>query len=392
MAKFTDTKIAAYLCDPNFRNIDWWAKEHTDINKVDEQFYPHLMALKTKKTYEECESGTVQNQLQDGKLGIIMDMEMSLVPVLADMEATGIAIDSNLLAATGMAMEKRCEELETQIFALSGSPFNINSTKQLQEMLFEKMKLPTVKKNKTGQSVDSETLEKLALNFPIAALISEYRTLKKLQSTYVQGLIKAKNPDTLRIHTTFVQTQTSTGRLSSENPNLQNIPSGNAWSDAIKQAFIPRSGYCLLVADYSQVELRILAAMSEDPLLISTFLRGEDIHRRTALSIFGEDATITSDMRRQAKAVNFGVIYGISGFGLSKMLNIPAPEASRYIQTFFGAYPQTKVYQDTLLAAARTDYFVSTYFGRRRYIKEINDPNMLVRTHAEREAINMPIQ
>ncbi|MCH8518214.1 hypothetical protein LAT59_00410 [Candidatus Gracilibacteria bacterium] len=325
------------------------------------------------------------------KLDILQDMELPLLKILSDMEMRGIRIDRDFLKGLEGRLEQAIGELESEIYELAGEDFNIKSPKQVGELLFGKLGLPRAKKTKTGYSVDSEVLEELAKKYPIAALISKHRHYSKLLSTYVIGLLEVADEDD-RIHTSFNQTVTATGRLSSTNPNLQNIPHGDDVAGEIRKAFIPYREEDMLVAfDYSQIEVRLLALMSGDENLLGAFRDMRDIHQVTAEFIFKKN-TISSTERKFAKAVNFGVIYGISPFGLSKMLDIPQKDSRHYIDTFYASYPKVREFYDTLLEKARKTGYVETLFGRRRYTPSINDRNKMIASGAEREAINMPIQ
>lgn len=322
----------------------------------------------------------------------IVSLEHSLIDVLSRMENKGVAFDKKKMQDIGTRIDRDVESLEREIYALAGETFNINSPKQIQVLLFDKMGIKPLKKNKTGFSVDNEVLEKIALTHDIARLILEYRTLAKLRSTYVDWLLHSVNPVDGRIHTTYDSLGAATGRMSSNDPNLQNIPTGDGYAREIKSCFIPSSWNIFLVADYSQIELRVLAFLSQDKNLLDTFARGEDIHSRTAKFLFPEKKEITPHERRIAKTVNFGVIYGITGFGLSKTLGSNPWEAENYIKAFYELYPWVQKYYDTILDDARKNGYTETYFGRRRIIRGINDANKTIRSISEREAINMPIQ
>ena len=337
-----------------------------------------------KKTNEAWES------LSDGEK-FIVEMESKLLPILAEMEYTGVRCDGEKLKKIGESIREEIKKLEIEIYEVVGEFFNINSPKQIQVILFEKLGIKPLRKNKTGFSVDNEVLEEIAKNYDIARLILEYRTLAKLESTYIEWLTKAINPLTRKIHTTYGQLGAATGRMSSNDPNLQNIPTGKGYPDMIKSCFIPSEGNIFIVADYSQIELRVLAFLSQDHGLLEAFEKNEDIHMRTAKYIF-PDRDITSEERRIAKTVNFGVIYGITGFGLSKTLGCSPFEANQYIEAFYARYPRVRAYYDELLADAHEVGYVETYFGRRRKIESINDANKMQRAIAEREAMNMPIQ
>jgi len=321
-------------------------------------------------------------------------MELPLVKVLADMEHEGFKVDRGMLEVLSADFAGQIEALTAEIYKHSGEEFNINSTKQLGVILFEKLGLPVVKKNKTGYSTDVEVLEQLSGKHPIIALILEYRQLVKLKSTYIDGLIAIINPDTGKIHTKLNQTVAATGRLSSTEPNLQNIPIKTENGRQIRKVFVPESEEYLLVdADYSQIELRVLAHISGDQGLIDTFVREEDIHTRTASEVFGvKPEEVTSVMRGRAKAVNFGIVYGISDYGLSQDLKISRKEAKTYIENYFARYPLVKQYMVDIVEAAKADGYVKTIMNRRRYIPEIASRNAVNRNFGERMAMNTPIQ
>jgi len=321
------------------------------------------------------------------------DVEMALLPVLIGMEQTGIRIDAGFLGGLSSEMEKKLAVLEKQIFELADGPFNIGSPKQLGEVLFERLGLPKGKKTKTGWSTDVEVLTTLAEEHEIAARILDYRSLAKLKSTYTDALPKLVHPETGRIHTSFNQAVTATGRLSSSEPNLQNIPIRSDEGRRIREGFIPSEGCVLLSADYSQVELRILAHLADVPALKESFARGEDIHRRTASEVFGVfPEMVSSEQRRQAKAINFGVIYGMSAFGLAKQLNIGRREAQQFIDTYFERYPGIRTFMEARIEEAREHQYVTTLLGRRCAVPEISSKNGAIRGYAERNAINYPVQ
>ncbi|MBW2510734.1 MAG: DNA polymerase I [Deltaproteobacteria bacterium] len=332
----------------------------------------------------------VTEQHQDGLLN---DVEMPLLQILAGMERAGIRINPEFLGGLSADMEKKLAVLETEIHQLAGGPFNIGSPKQLGEVLFENLGLPKGKKTKTGWSTDVEVLNKLAEDHEIAAKILDYRSLMKLKGTYTDALPKLIHPETGRIHTSFNQAVTATGRLSSSDPNLQNIPIRTEEGRRIREGFIPSDGCVLLSADYSQVELRILAHMADEPALKEAFARGEDIHRSTASEVLGLfPEMVTDEQRRAAKAINFGVVYGISAFGLAKQLGINRREAQQFIDTYFERYPGIRTFMDACIAEAREKMYVTTLLGRRCAIPEINSKNGAVRGYAERNAINYPVQ
>jgi DNA polymerase-1 len=326
---------------------------------------------------------------------LFYEMEMPLVPVLAEMEMHGVRLDAEALDQFSKEVGIKLFQLEEQIYQLAGERFNINSSQQLGYILFEKLKLPQGKKTKgrTRLSTDAEVLKDLSLNHPLAAEVWNYRTLSKLKSTYIDALPKLILPRTGRLHTSFNQTITATGRLSSSEPNLQNIPIRTEEGRRIRQAFIPEPGWKMLSSDYSQIELRILAHCSEDETLVEAFREGQDIHTRTAAELFNVNpGEVTSEMRRQAKVINFGILYGMSAFGLSRELGINNREAQAMIDQYFLKYRGVKQYIEDTLAEARRMKIVTTLFNRRRHIEDINSSNRAVRLFAERTAINTPIQ
>lgn len=330
---------------------------------------------------------------RDGLLKLAQRLEMPLVPVLSEIELNGIAIDTEYLGALSVHLNNSIRALEHEIYELAGHEFNIGSPKQLQTVLFEERQIPSGKKTKTGYSTDAETLESLSLMYPIVAEILQWRELSKLKSTYADALPKLINPKTGRIHTSLNQAVTTTGRLSSSEPNLQNIPVRTEIGREIRKAFIATGGNVLISADYSQIELRILAHVTRDEEMVRAFDSGEDIHTHTASSIFGvPEVEVTSDMRRVAKTVNFAVIYGMSDFGLAKELGMSPKEAHIFIERYFNKFPGVRVYTEQTLEQARDLGYVTTPLGRRRYIPEIHSGNRNIRLFAERAAVNMPIQ
>lgn len=322
----------------------------------------------------------------------ILTLESELIGVLANMENRGVAFDRAKLMNIWERIRFDITQLENEIYDIIWGQVNINSPKQLQVLFFETLGIKPIRKNKTGYSVDVDVLEEIAKTHDVARLILEYRGLMKLSGTYVDWLMRAIDPRDGRIHTTYDSLWAATGRMSSNDPNLQNIPTGDGYAKEIKECFVPSPGNILLVADYSQVEIRVLAFLSQDQNLLSAFQNGEDIHMRTAKFLFGEDVKITSSMRRIAKSVNFGVIYGITGFWLAKTLECNTWEAQKYVDAFYEKYPGVRIYYDNLLENARKNGYVETYFGRRRYIPGVNDANKTMRSIAEREAMNMPVQ
>lgn len=321
----------------------------------------------------------------------IYELEEYVLPVLARMEYTGIYLDKKKLEEIGVRVRSDIHRTENEIYELVWERFNISSPKQIQE-LFIRLGIPLTKKNKTGYSVDVDVLEEIAKKYDIARLILEYRTLTKLESTYISALLKSVDERDGRVHTTYDSLGASTGRMSSNDPNLQNIPTGDGYAHEIKSCFIPSEWNTFLVADYSQIELRVLAFLSWDENLIDTFRNGEDIHTRTARFLFPHNEQISSHERRIAKSVNFGVIYGITGFWLSKTLDCSPWEANAYIEAFYTKYPWVRTYYDRLLEEWRSKWYVETYFGRTRSIPGLSDANKTIRSISEREAMNMPIQ
>ena len=329
---------------------------------------------------------------KDGMEKLFLEIEMPLIYSLSHMEKEGIQVEREALRAYGDTLKVQIEKLEAEIYELSGKTFNINSPKQLGVILFEKLKLPYGKKTKTGYSTSADILEKLAPEQPLVAKILEYRQLTKLKSTYADGLAAYICEDG-RIHGKFNQTITATGRLSSTEPNLQNIPVRMALGREIRKVFVPREGYVFVDADYSQIELRILAHMSGDKRLIEAYHQAQDIHRITASQVFHTPfEEVTPLQRRNAKAVNFGIVYGISAFGLSEDLSITRKEALDYINQYFETYPGVKSFLDHLVSSAREEGYVSTLYGRRRPVPELSSSNFMQRSFGERVAMNSPIQ
>jgi DNA polymerase-1 len=409
-----DTMIAHYLIQPDMRhNMDLLAETYLGYKTVSIET---LIGKKGKKQktmrdipQEEivdyaCEDADItlrlKNQFEpkmNATLKKLMDeIEIPLIPVLSAMEKEGINLDVPALAKFSEELEVSVTELTKQILELSGEEFNVDSPKQLGEVLFDKMKIvEKAKKTKTGQySTGEDVLSKLASKHEIVPLILEYRSLKKLKSTYVDALPELVNVADGKIHTSYMQTVAATGRLSSNNPNLQNIPIRSEKGREIRKAFIPRNEeYTLLAADYSQIELRIIAALSGDENMQEAFVKGEDIHTATAAKVFGVAIEeVDRDMRSKAKAVNFGIIYGVSAFGLSQNLNISRKEAKEIIDTYFEQYPKLKAYMEHNVEFAKEHGYVETIMNRRRNLKDINSANAIVRSHAERNAVNAPIQ
>ncbi|MDI3328574.1 MAG: DNA polymerase I [Alicyclobacillaceae bacterium] len=329
-----------------------------------------------------------------GLCSLYLDLELPLSLVLARMERSGVRVDAARLRSIGEEFSADLDRLEKEIYAIAGVSFNLNSPKQLAEILFDKLGLPPLKKTKTGYSTGADVLEKLAPYHEIVGKILDYRQLMKLQSTYVEGLLKMIRPETGKIHTCFQQAVTATGRLSSTDPNLQNIPVRMEQGRRLRQAFIPsEAGWKILSADYSQIELRVLAHFSKDPGLMQAFREDLDIHARTAAEVFEVPLDrVTPQMRRQAKAVNFGIVYGISDYGLSQNLGIPRKEAAQFIERYFSKFPRVKSFMEEMVERARRDGYVTTLLGRRRYVPDIRAANYNARAFAERTAMNTPIQ
>jgi DNA polymerase-1 len=325
---------------------------------------------------------------------LLEDIEYPLVHVLSKVEQNGAKIDKDKLAAHSEELREKISDLSTQAFKIAGEEFNLDSPKQLLEVLYEKLKLPVLKKTPKGQpSTNEETLQRLSEEYELPKIILQYRTLAKLKSTYTDSLIKIENPATQRIHTSYQQAITSTGRLSSTEPNLQNIPIKTSEGRRIREAFIPEKGNVLISADYSQIELRIMAHLSKDKNLTNAFNKGLDVHSSTAAEVFGVNIeNVTSEQRRSAKAINFGLMYGMSAFGLTRQLDIPRADAQKYLDTYFERYTGVKDYMANTKAQAKEDMFVETIMGRRLYLNEINAGNGLRRQAAERAAINAPLQ
>ena len=333
-------------------------------------------------------------QAQPTLEAVFNDLELPLLPVLSKIERTGALVDDTLLFQQSQELAERLAELETQAWDLAGQQFNLASPKQLGEILFEKLEIPVLKKTAKGApSTKEEVLQELALDYPLPKVLLEHRGLAKLKSTYTDKLPTMINPVSKRIHTSYHQAGTATGRLSSSDPNLQNIPVRTPEGRRVRQAFIPATGCKMVAADYSQIELRIMAHLSEDPSLLKAFAEGQDIHRATAAEVFAvATEEVTADMRRSAKAINFGLIYGMSAFGLARQLNIGRKEAAEYIELYFERYPGVQSYMNNIRHSAAELGYVETFFGRRLYLPEISSRNGMRRQAAERTAINAPMQ
>ena len=408
--RFFDIILAAYLLNPlknDYTTADV-ANEHLGlmIPERSQQFGKLMISEAYEQKPEEfteyacflayvamaSEPVLHQKLKETGMLSLMEEIEMPLTYVLYEMEQEGIQVKPEELKAYGEALACRISELEEIIYEQAGEKFNINSPKQLGEILFEKMKLPGGKKTKTGYSTAAEVLEKLAEEQPMVADVLEYRGLAKLKSTYADGLA-AYIDEGNRIHSTFNQTITATGRLSSTDPNLQNIPIRMELGRKIRKIFVPRDGYCFTDADYSQIELRVLAHMSEDKQLIEAYRMHADIHRTTASQVFHIPFDEVTDLqRRNAKAVNFGIVYGISSFGLSQDLSITRKEAAEYIEKYFATYPGVKRFLEQTVADAKEKGYITTMYGRRRPVPELSSTNFMQRSFGERVAMNSPIQ
>jgi DNA polymerase-1 len=412
---YFDTMVASYLLNPSFRqhNLNYLALENLDHKMIP---ITDLIGIgKKQKSFAEvpvkeacvysCEDADFTLRLKEvfaPKLSLLsleklfFEVELPLIEVLAEMEMVGVSIDTRHLKKMSQELSRQLEDLTQKIYDLAGKKFNINSTQQVSKILFEDLKLPPVRKTekKRGESTDIGVLEILAKEHPLPKLLLDYRQLSKLKSTYIDALPALVNKRTGRIYTSFNQTVTATGRLSSSDPNLQNIPIRTDLGKQIRKAFVPRSSdYLIISSDYSQVELRILAHFSQDRTLMNAFKRGEDIHKRTASEVFGVPMDkVTEEERAVAKTTNFSIIYGVSAFGLSQSTGMTPQEAAMFIDIYFKRYPRVKSYIDEMIELARKQGFVTTLLGRRRYIPEINSPNRQKREFAERTAINTPIQ
>ncbi|QCJ43705.1 DNA polymerase I [Bacillus sp. S3] len=405
-----DILMASYLINPseNIEDLAAIAKRY-DIHNIqsDESFYgkgakrkvPEDSKLAEHLVRKSLAMSDLKEKLEDElrtneQYELFTELEMPLSLILADMESCGIKVEQQRLQMMGKELNERLIEIEERICELAGEKFNINSPKQLGVILFEKLGLHSFKKTKTGHSTSADVLEKLADDHEIIEYILLYRQLGKLQSTYIEGLLKVIDPKSEKVHTRYQQTLTATGRLSSIDPNLQNIPIRLEEGRKIRQAFVPsEEGWVIFAADYSQIELRVLADIAGDEKLIQAFKDNMDIHTKTAMEVFHVDKDeVTSNMRRHAKAVNFGIVYGISDYGLSQSLGITRKEAGHFIERYLNSYPGVKEYMDDIVHEARQKGYVSTLLHRRRYIPEITSRNFNIRSFAERTAMNTPIQ
>ncbi|MFQ6671911.1 MAG: DNA polymerase I, partial [Candidatus Tectimicrobiota bacterium] len=407
-----DSMVASYVLNPSRRqhNLAGLALEHFNhamttyeevAGKGAKQVSFDRVPIEAATAYA-CEDADYTLRLADelrakveetALAPLLYDLELPLVEVLVAMERWGVKVDGPVLEELSTELERQLEALATRIYTLAGEEFNINSPVQLRTILFERLGLPVLKRTKTGPSTDQEVLEQLALQHDLPAEIVTYRTLAKLKGTYVDALPELIHPTTGRIHTSFNQTVTATGRLSSSEPNLQNIPVRTEIGRRIRRAFVTEAGWRLLSCDYNQIELRILAHLSGDPVLLEAFAAGEDIHTRTAAEVFGvAPAEVTADQRRMAKVVNFGIVYGLSPFGLARDLKVSREEARAYIDGYFARYIRVKDYIEAMKAQAHERGYVTTLLGRRRYLPELVSANRATREMAERVAVNTPIQ
>jgi DNA polymerase-1 len=412
--KMWDTMIAHYLIQPELRhNMDYMAEIYLNYQTIhiDELIgakgknQRSMRELDPKEVYEyAAEDADITLQLknklepelkQQGAEKLFYEIEMPLMPVLAEMEMTGVCLDTDSLSETSKQLTQRMLDIEQRIYELAGEHFNIASPKQVGDILFDKLKIiDKAKKTKKGQYVTSEeVLQQLRHKHEIVGLILDHRGLKKLLGTYIEALPRLINPRTGHIHTSFNQTITATGRLSSSDPNLQNIPIRGEDGKEIRKAFIPEPGCLFFSADYSQIELRVMAHLSQDPQMIEVFREGKDLHAATAANIYKKPIEeVTRDERTKSKRANFGIIYGITVFGLAERLDIPRDEAKMLIDGYFDTFPQVHDYMEKSKEVARQQGYVTTLFGRRRYLPDINSANSVVRGFAERNAINAPIQ
>ena len=408
---YCDTMIASYLLHPtrHSHSLEEIAREHMDHQMIT---YKEMVGDPKKVTFDMVKvEDALSYAAEDADVALLMandmlpmlerdgfsslfhNVEIPLIEVLADMEMTGVKVDREFLASMAGDVERDMNLMEGKIYELSGEAFNINSPKQLAVILFEKIGLPSAKKTKTGYSTNVDVLMKLAEKHKLPAMILEYRSLSKLKSTYIDALPRIVKEKTGRVHTSYNQTVTSTGRLSSSEPNLQNIPIKTELGKKIREAFIPEEGSVIMAADYSQVELRLMAHLSEDDLLLKAFERGEDIHTRTAAEVFGIfPQMVTPQMRREAKVINFGILYGMSGYGLARELGCSPKIANAYIEGYFNKYRGIKAYMESIVKGAREKGYVATIMDRRCYLPEINSANGMQRQFAERAAVNAPLQ
>ena len=397
--KYLDIDINEYL-DNEFKDVP--EKEEDKQMTLFDEKNETQEELKKKQMYKNAlicfviaklEQKTKEELMRNKSLELFDNIEMPLVPILATMQYNGMLVDKQELTNFGLVLKEQIQTITSEIYNLSGEEFNINSHQQLGKILFEKLKLPVYKKTKSGYTTDVEVLEKLKGEHPVIEKILEYRTLTKLNSTYVEGLIPYINEKTNRIHSSFHQTITATGRISSTEPNLQNIPTRAELGKQIRKAFKPAEGYVYIDADYSQIELRVLAHMSSDENMIYAFKHGEDIHKQVASKILNIPIDeVTKEQRSSAKAVNFGIVYGISDYGLANQIGVSNKQAKEYISQYLEKYSGIKHFMDNIVDSAKSKGYVETLFGRRRYIPEIKSNNYMVRQFGNRAAMNTPIQ
>jgi DNA polymerase-1 len=401
-----DTMIADYLLNPNRRDhqLETIALEVQGVRlQRGQTAAPQSLFEIDTGSREDAAEGAValaslgpamsQRLSEQGSLTLFNEVEIPLVPVLVEIERNGFLLDVDRLHALGKELEREMDRTMERIAGLAGGEFNINSPRQLAAVLFEKLGLKPLRKTKTGYSTDEETLTQLAAQHELPTHILNCRSISKLKSTYVDALPLLINPQTRRLHTSLNQTVAATGRLSSTEPNLQNIPVKGDYGLRIREAFVAPEGHKLLCADYSQIEPRILAHLSQDPRLLAVFSNSEDIHMATAMEIFSLPADqITKDMRRAAKTVVFGIVYGISPFGLSQNIGVPQSEAKKYIETFFERFPAVRALMDRNIAEGRAKGYTTTILGRRRPIPELQSGDPVQRSFGERMAVNSPIQ
>ncbi|HBM44904.1 MAG TPA: DNA polymerase I, partial [Halomonas sp.] len=411
---FADTMLASYVLNSTAtrHDMDSLALKYLGEKTISfeeiagkgaKQLTFNQIALEQAAPYA-CEDVDITLRLQDtlrpqvereGRLAEVLDhLELPLISVLSRIERNGVAVDAERLYEQSQQLEQRIRELESEAFELAGREFNLGSPKQLGQILFEEQKIPVIKKTPKGAPSTAEAvLEELALDYPLPKVIMQHRGLAKLKSTYTDKLPRLLNKTTGRVHTSYHQAVTATGRLSSSDPNLQNIPIRTEEGRKIRQAFVARPGYRIVAADYSQIELRIMAHLSEDKGLLEAFAEGRDIHTATAAEVFGTSLEkVSGDQRRSAKAINFGLIYGMSAWGLARQLRIDRSQAQTYIDRYFDRYPGVARYMDRIRTQAAEDGFVETVMGRRLYLPEIHSQNRNRRQGAERTAINAPMQ
>lgn len=407
-----DTMLAAYVLDPGIRGYSLAALSEKELGHTMQSIKELIGTGKKQRSFAEVDIEAAARysgddarvtlelmrifgpRLEEEKLmSLFTDIEMPLMHVLMDMEIHGVCLDSDALVEISKELGIKLDSLESQIHDLAGEPFNINSPKQLGAILFDKIGLKPVRKSKTGYSTDVDVLTRLAQVHELPALVLDYRQLAKLKSTYADALPQMVNPSTGRIHTSYNQAVAATGRLSSTDPNLQNIPIRTEIGRSIRTAFIAPPGHVLMSADYSQIELRIMAHISEDKVLTDAFLNGEDVHRKTASIMFGvKPEEVTSDQRRQAKTINFGVMYGMGAYALSQQLGISRNDAKSYIDNYFATHTGVRDYMERIIAEAEHDEYVTTLMNRKRYLRDIHSSNRGVAEFARRTAINTPIQ